>query len=344
MPKRINNIFYEKLKFSNMYNAYERAAKGKHKNKEVICFELDLANNILNILRELYSGKYRTGVYRKFKIYEPKERIIESLPFKDRIVQQWFVEEFIKPIFVPKFIQDTYACIENRGVHKCVKKLNRYMYNYKKKNPNFYILKCDVSKFFYSINKEKLYLIIKRYVKDKNFLELTKLLINNDNEKYGIPIGNYTSQYFANIYLNELDHFVKEKLNIKYYVRYMDDFALLLKDKNTCKETLNKITQFLENELDLKLNKKTNYFKQNQGINFCGYKIFSSHILVKKENIKKAKRKIKKWNKLYEQKKLQFKETTTKLNAWLGHVQNADTFNLVNNVIRTCQWIYNDKT
>ena len=93
-----------------------------------------------------------------------------------------------------------------------------------------------------------------------------------------------------------------------------------------------------------KLNKKTNYFKQNQGINFCGYKIFSSHILVKKENIKKAKRKIKKWNKLYEQKKLQFKETTIKLNAWLGHVQNADTFNLVNNVIRTCQWIYNDKT
>lgn len=343
MPKRIKDIFFNKLKFLNMYNAYERASKGKHKNKEVIIFEFDLANNIINILKELYSGKYKTGVYRKFKVYEPKERIIESLPFKDRIVQQWYIEEFIKPIFVPKFIQDTYACIEKRGVHKCVKKLYKYMYNYEKENLNFYILKCDVKKFFYSINKQKLYSIIKKYVKDKYFLNLTKELINNNNEKYGIPIGNYTSQYFANIYLNELDHYVKEKLKVKYYVRYMDDFALLLEDKNSCRNVLNKISEFLKNELDLQLNQKTNYFKQKQGINFCGYKIYSSHILVKKENIKKMKRKIKKWNKLYEQKKIKLKQTTLKLNSWIGHAHNADSFKLINKILKECNWIYNDK-
>ena len=98
------------------------------------------------------------------------------MPFCDRVVQQWYVEEFIKKIFVPKFIQDTYACIENRGVHKCVRKLNKYMYEYSKNNSEFYILKCDVSKFFYCIDKEKLYKIISRYVKDKKFLDLTKNL------------------------------------------------------------------------------------------------------------------------------------------------------------------------
>ncbi len=343
MPKSMNNIFYDKLKFSKMLNAYERAAKNKHKCKEIITYEFDLANNITTTLKQLYAGVYKVGLYRQFKIYEPKERIIQSLPFRDRIVQQWYVEEFIKPIFVPKFIQDSYACLENKGVHRGVKKLNKYMYEYYKINKKFYILKCDVSKFFYSINKKKLYEIIERYVKDKAFLKLTKDLICHDKSQVGIPIGNYTSQYFANIYLNELDHFVKEKLRIKYYVRYMDDFVLLLKDKGECKIILEQIKEFLDKELGLKLNKKTNYFKCNQGVNFCGYKIFTTHIILKKENKKKIKNKIKHWNKLYHKKELDLRETTLKLNSWIGHAQNADTFFLVNKMIRNCDWLYDGK-
>lgn len=259
MPKSLNNIFYDKLKFSKMLKAYERASKNKHKCKEVITYELDLASNIIDTLKQLYAGVYKVGNYRQFRIYEPKERIIQSLPFRDRIVQQWYVEEFIKPIFVPKFIKDTYACLENRGVHKAVKKLNKYMYEYNKINRDFYVLKCDVSKFFYSINKQRLYEIVNRYVKDKAFMKLTKDLIYHDRNEVGIPIGNYTSQYFANIYLNELDHFVKEKLKIKYYVRYMDDFVLLLEDRNQCRVILEEIKEFLDKNLGLKLNKKTNY-------------------------------------------------------------------------------------
>lgn len=327
-----------------MLKAYERAAENKHKCKEVIIYELDLASNIIKVLKQLYDGTYNVGEYRKFKIYEPKERIIQSLPFSDRIVQQWYVEEFIKKIFVPKFIQDTYACIENRGVHKGVKKLNKYMHEYQKVNSEFYILKCDVSKFFYSINKEKLYQIISRYIKDKNLLKLTKKLIYHDNNESGIPIGNYTSQYFANIYLNELDHFVKEKLRIKYYIRYMDDFVLLLENKERCRIVLNEIKNFLNSELKLKLNKKTNYFKNNQGVNFCGYKIFPTHIKLKKENKKKIRKKIKKWNKLYHEKKLDLRETTLKLNSWIGHAKNADTFLLIDKTVRMCEWLYNEKT
>ncbi len=133
--------------------------------------------------------------------------------------------------FLPKFIEDTYACIPTKGVHQAVHKLRKYTYNMSKKNNDFYFLKCDVSKFFNSIDKETLYKIMERYVKDKYFLEHTKLLIYSDNSPIGNPIGNYTSQYFANIYMNKLDHYVKEELKIKYYVRYMDDFANVQKTK-----------------------------------------------------------------------------------------------------------------
>lgn len=205
-----------------MLKAYERAAKGKHNDKEVILFDMNLGENIYNILNDIYNKKYKMGIYRKFIIYEPKKREIMSLPFRDRVVHQWYVEEFIKPIFLPQLITDTYACIENRGVHKAIEKLQYYMKIKYKHNKDYYILKCDISKFFYNIDKEILYKIISKKVKDKDFLEFTKKLIFDGTGKVKIPIGNYTSQWFANIYLNELDHFVKEKLGIKFYIRYMD--------------------------------------------------------------------------------------------------------------------------
>ncbi|MCI9247282.1 MAG: RNA-dependent DNA polymerase [Clostridia bacterium] len=343
MPKRVNNIFDEKLTFSNMLDAYERSKEKKRNRKEVIVFDLNAASNIMEILRTLQNGTYRVGKYREFIIYEPKKRLIQSLPFRDRVVQQWYVEEFIKPIFVPKFIVDSYACINGRGVHSAVKKLNKYMYNFSQKNKDFYILKCDISKYFYSIRKDILYRIIERYIKDKKVLHLTKMLIYHNEEPVGIPIGNYTSQYFANVYLNQLDHFMKEKLRVKYYVRYMDDFVLLLENKAQCKEMLEKITEFLTKELGLSLNKKTNYFKAKQGVRFCGYKVYENHILLLKDNKQKIKRKIKIWNKLYHENKLDLKETALKLNSWIGHAKNADTYHLIKEMKRRCEWLYDEK-
>ena len=342
MPKRVNNIFYNKLKFKNMLLAYERAANGKYENKEVIAFEMDLACNITQILKQLYSGTYCVSGYREFRIYEPRRRVIQTLPFKDRVIQQWYVEEFIKPIFIPKFIEDTYAGINNRGVHKGVKKLNKYIYEYSKKNNDLYILKCDISGFFYSISKQKLFDIISRKVKDEKFLNLTRQLIYYNNEPVGIPIGNYSSQYFANIYLNELDHFVKEDLKIKYYVRYMDDFVLLAENREHAKVLLDSIKKYLDKKLGLQLNKKTNYFKMNQGVNFCGYKIYKDRILLSRENKKKIYIKVKKWNQLYDNKKINFKEVSMSLNSWIGHAQNADTCLLIKKVIKKCKWIYTD--
>ncbi len=339
MPKRIDNIFDQSLKFKYMYEAFDRTSECKRYNKEVILYKMNLANNITNTLKALLNNTYKIGEYNKFKITKPKERIIQSLPFKDRIVQQWYVEQFIKPIFIPKFITDSYACIPGRGVHSAVRRLKKFLYNAYLKNKDSYILKCDIAKFFYTINKDILYNIITKYIKDKKVLNLTKIFIYDNDESLGIPIGNYTSQYFANIYMNVFDHYIKEQCKVKYYVRYVDDFILVLDSKEQCILIKQKIEKFLNENLGLKLNSKTTYFKINCGVNFLGYKVFYNHILLRTSNKKKIYKKIKKLNKLYENKTFDFEKARQSLNSWIGHAKNANSYHLINDVMKRCKWI-----
>lgn len=221
MPKKINNIFDKNLTFEKLIEAHYRAVIGKRHKKEIINYEIDLETNIINLLNNIKQDNYKQGKYREFIVYEPKKRIIKSLPYQDRIVHQWYVHEFIIEVFSPKFIIDTYACIDNRGMHNASEKLQKYMRIMKRKYGDYYVIKCDIEKYFYNIDRTILLKIINRKIKDKRFLKFTKIILG-DLDEVGIPIGNYTSQWFANIYLNELDHFIKENLNIKYYIRYMD--------------------------------------------------------------------------------------------------------------------------
>lgn len=326
MSKTIKNVFDYKLNFENLLSAHYRASIGKQLKKEVILFEMDLETNIIRILKEIKSGSYKFSNYRTFIIYEPKERIIKSLPYKDRIVHQWYVEEFIKPYFLPRFINDTYACLDNRGTHKAVKTTQKYM-NKMSKNGKYFVLKCDIKKYFYSIDKNILYSILTKYISDNKLLEFTKIILD-DKEEIGIPIGNYTSQFFANIYLNELDHYVKDVLKIKYYIRYMDDFILLVKTKYEAKNLKNNIEIFLKENLNLELNKKSKYFPNTLGINFCGYIIHEKYILIRKRSKKKIKKNIKKWNKLYENDLLDIKKVRLQFNSWVNHSRHANTYNL----------------
>jgi len=146
MPCKINNCFYDNLTFDKLLSAHMRARKNKVSKNEVIMFEMNLENNIVNLLNNIKNHTYFVGEYRKFIIKEPKEREIQSLPYRDRIVHQWYVEEFIKPYILPKFIKDTYACIPERGTHHAVNAIQRYMRIYQRKNPDYWILKCDISK------------------------------------------------------------------------------------------------------------------------------------------------------------------------------------------------------
>lgn len=329
MPKTIKNSFDDNLTFINLYNAFYRICKGNRNKEYILKAEIDIETVICSLEEKLRNGTYIPGKYHIFTIYEPKERVIKALPFQDRIVHQWYIEEFIKPYYLKRFIKDSYACIEGRGAHLAVKTLQKYMRKMEFKNKNYYVLKCDIKKYFYNINRDILYKILKRSISDKKLLSLTRIILADDEEK-GIPIGNYTSQFFANIYLNELDKYIKYIIRVKYYIRYMDDFVLLLDSKEECKKIVNSIGSYLKNNLDLELNSKTRYFPGYQGISFCGYRVFSTHILIIGSNKNRMKRRINRWNKLYSEGKLDIKKTELSYSSWLGHISHTNSYNLKN--------------
>ena len=174
------------MTFESLLSAHARASKTKRNSKEVLIFEIDLETNLVNLYKQLKNGTYKMGKYREFKIYEPKERVIRSLPYIDRMVHQWYIHEFIKPYITPRFIKDSYACIDGRGTHKAVETLQEYMRKMKNKYGSYYILKCDVRRFFYNIDKDVLLAILSKIIKDpkirarnnaKNALFLNKDLI-----------------------------------------------------------------------------------------------------------------------------------------------------------------------
>lgn len=322
MSKSIKKCFDDKLTIDNLILAHERAKKNKSNRYELLKFEVDLESNIISIMDSLTNGSYRLGRYREFTIYEPKERIIRCLPYKDRIVQQWYIYEFIKPYIIPRLINSTCACIDNRGTHFAVKLLQSYMRIMKRRYNNYYILKLDIKKYFYNIDKDILYNIMKEYINDKKILWLTKIFIYDDDSKKGIPIGNYTSQYFANIYLSIVDKYIKEELRVKFYVRYMDDMVILVSNKLECKILFNKIKNILNDKLCLELNKKSRYYPSDMGIIFCGYKIYETHILIKNSNKYRIKKIIKKCK----------NGNSKSINDFFSYLKHADSYNFINNI------------
>ena len=331
MCKTLKKCFDEKLTFQKLLEAHERAREGKRGKKEVILFEMDLETNLIKMMDEIKKGTYQFGQYRTFKVFEPKERIIKSLPYQDRIVHQWYVEEFIKPYFFKRFIKDTYACLEGRGTHKAVENVQRQMRRMKKEYSRYYVLKCDIRKYFYSIDKNILLSILKRKIRDQKILYFSKKILD-DGEPIGIPIGNFTSQYFANIYLNELDHYIKENLQVKYYTRYMDDFILLVSSKKEAKELKDKISQFLKEHLSLELNSKSRFFCNTQGIDFCGYRIYETHILLRKRFKRKIKKKIQLWVKLKKEKKFLYKKFQLSYHSFQGHAKHCNSYRFMQKI------------
>lgn len=348
MPKRVNNIYYDAIKFEKFIEAFKRTTASKKRNPSRIKYEMLLEDNIYKMGVELKNKTYDVGKYRSFVVKIPKERIIYCLEFEDRVVQQWYVREFIIPYMVPKFIKDSYACIKGRGVHGAVDTLQKYMRIAKREWQNPYILKYDIKKFFYSIDQEILFNIMKKYYKDKDFLELTEKFIkfNSQGQKsnefgVGIPIGNYTSQYFANIYMNELDQYIKRVIKVKYYVRYMDDGVLILPNKVEARRLYELINKFVTEKLNLELNKKSQYFPLKSGVFFCGYRVYVTHKLVRKSNLQRMKKRIKLWNHIYENKQNVelIKKWKLSFDSWNGYSKFANTYKLRKSLIKKCDWI-----
>lgn len=213
-------------------------------------------------------------------------------------------------------------------MHKSALDLQEAMKKMKKSYREYYILKMDVRKFFNSIDKKILYKILNKRIKDKKLLWLIRQILSAQGRDKGIEIGNYTSQTFANIYLNELDQYVKHKLKCKYYYRYMDDMVIMCENKEIAKDSLNNITKFLKENLKLTLNSKTRIFKDIQGVNFCGYKINEKRLKIRHTSKCRMKRKLKRYTKQLREGKITLPEIQRSIASWLGYVKHADSYNL----------------
>ena len=254
---RLEQIFT----FENLYAAYKKCRLSKQHKGEVIRFETNLAQNIHSLINEILSRKYKIGKYKTFIIYEPKERIIEALPFRDRVVIRCFCDNVLIPKIDKKLIYDNAACRKTKGTAFAILRLEKFLrHEYlKEHNNNIYFLKCDISKFFQSINHDVLLNLLSRINFSDDEMWIIKKLIKEQpsSQDIGLPLGNQSSQWFALLYLNKVDRYIKEKLRIKGYIRYMDDMILIHRDKNYLKQTLKSIERICKDTLKLSLNKKT---------------------------------------------------------------------------------------
>lgn len=332
MPKTLRNVYDKKLTYENLLKAHFESRKNKRYKKEIILFDLKREDYIRYMYEELKKLTYKHGGYTVFYIHEPKLRKIEKSRYMDRIVHRWIVDEFLYDAYVPTFIENSYACIRKRGTLKAALDMQKGMLHCKRIWNEYYIIKMDVRKYFQNIDKNILYNILRRKIKDEKLLWLIKQIIFSNKEDKGIAIGNYTSQLFANIYLNEVDQYIKHDLKVKYYYRYMDDSVIMVKTKEEAKQILEKIKIFLAEELELELNSKTQIFKSKQGVNFCGYKINEYRLKIRDRGKKKLKNKVKILRKLIKKGKITSKQAYTYLNGHIGYIKYANTHNLVKKI------------
>ena len=322
--KTYKNLFQEVCKYENLYSAYLKARRGKNGSEEVLRFTYNLEDELFKLQNELKNQTYKTGKYRHFIIFEPKERKISALPFRDRIIHH-AICSVIEIIFNFKFIYDSYACRKGKGTHKGINRIQKFM---RKTGDNYYVLKCDVSKYFLSVDHEILKQIIREKIADKKLLQLLDGIIDSTNSERGIPIGNLTSQLFANIYLNKLDEYIKYNLKIKYYVRYMDDFVILHESKQEIHQIKGDIRLHLASMKLILHPKKANIFPLSLGIDFLGYKIFSSYRLVRKSTIKRFLKNTKRKFKEYSLGIIGFDKLMESLNSWEAYMSHADSYAL----------------
>lgn len=308
----LRNIYPTIYDFDNIHEAYLNARKNKRYRGDVLEFTAHLEENLIQLQNELIYKTYRVGRYREFYVYEPKKRLIMALQFRDRVIQ-WAIYRHLNPWFDKQFIYDSYGCREGKGTHRAADRLQYWVRQVNRKKERYYYLKLDISKYFYRVDHKALMDILRRKIEDEDLLELLDRIINCEHTAFGLPaftdpadcpkedrlldagmpIGNLSSQLFANIYLNELDQYVKQELRIHYYIRYMDDIIILHQDKRYLHEVKDEIETFIMDKLRLNLNKKTAIRPISQGIEFVGYRIFPTHRKLKKASAKKMKARLK---------------------------------------------------
>ena len=325
---------FEKVcEFGNLLAAFKKSRRGKRSKDSVAKFETNLleALHVLNAM--LKSKTYKLSPYLEFEVYEPKKRTVMSAAFKDKIVQHSLCDNVLEKRFLPTFIYDNYANQRGKGTHFGLDRTEEFMRSfYRKKGCDGWVLKCDIGKYFYSIQHDVLKEIVRKYVTDFDTLWLIDLIIDS-TENPGIPIGNQTSQWFAVLFLSGLDHYVKEKLGIKYYGRYMDDFYLIHESREYLQYCRGEIEKYVDG-LGLYLNKKTNIFPLRNGIDFLGFHLYLTETgkvirKIRRKSKNNIRRKLTKMKSLLEKKATTRKDISVSYQSWKAHAAKGNTYHLL---------------
>ncbi len=348
--KQYYDLYPRVYDFGSRYWAYRNARKGKRNRTEVQRFENLLENNLIQIQNELMWKTYRQGRYREFYVTEPKRRLIMALPFRDRVVQ-WSIYMTLNPILERKYIYDSYACRVGKGAHKALQRLRYWL----AKEPSLkYVLKLDVHKYFYRVKHDILLGIYGEFLKDDNLMWLLEHIIRANDGRLGLvdgsttyntrtggvgmAVGNLVSQMSANVYLNEVDQFAKHGLRIKHYMRYMDDMLVLADNKRYLHEVRREIEEFLLARLALKTNIKTQIRPVTQGIEWVGFRVWPTHVKMRKSTSKRMKRRLKSLKRKNERGEVDFETVNQSVQSYFGILKHCDSYRLIQAVFGDNGW------
>ncbi len=328
------NLFNKLITPENLFFAWEEFRRDKKKKADVLTFEKNLEREIFSLHRELKSHAYRHSGYAGFYISDPKRRHIHKASVRDRVLHH-AIMGILYPLYDKTFIHNSFSCRIGKGTHKGVDALRSMLYKASKNNTrNVYILKCDIEKFFDSINHEILLSTLELRIKDQELMDLLIEVIESFTsdrstlfDRCGVPIGNLTSQIFANVYMDVFDQFMKHDLKVKYYARYTDDFVIVSENKEYLLQLLPQIRSFLKEKLKIQIHpKKITITKFGKGIDYLGYVLFPYFTLVRKRTKKRALRRVNENILLYKREEVSKDKVHATLMSYLGVLSHADTF------------------
>lgn len=325
MTRRERNLWPKIASFSNLSEAFLECRTGKRQAHSTLAFGMGLEGRLFELEGELLNGVWRPDRPREFKVLDPKPRFIQAPTFSDRVVHHALIRH-LQPIFERRFISDSYACRRGKGVHASVARLQAQMRQAQGSWGAPWVLKADVAKFFASINHARLIEIIERKIADRRVLDLIGRILGGYGYDggVGLPVGALTSQLFANVYLDQLDHRVKDELGVRHYVRYMDDFIILAPDKKTLWALHDDLAGFLASDLRLRLNRKTGISPASQGVDFCGYRTFTTHRRPRKRTVKRARQRFRDLALLYRAGAISSADLDPQIASFIGYMKHCN--------------------
>jgi retron-type reverse transcriptase len=338
MAKSFKNLWSKITSWENLLAAYKRCRKRKRYKAPATKFDFFWETSLLQLQHELIDGTYKPGVYRHFHITDPKPRKISAAPFRDRVVHHALVG-ILEPLFDRRFIYDSYACRRGKGTHRAINRTQQYLRQYD------WYLKTDVVRFFPNVDHQLLFTLVSRTIRDSRTLKLIELILESGDgvlaneatqhwfpgddllsvlRPRGLPIGNLTSQFFANVFLDPVDHYIKEELRVPGYVRYADDLILFGHTKQQLWQWRDDVAYFLEKQrLQLHAH-KTHVCPSIQGVPFLGFRLSRLERRLKQEAIWRFNRRLKKLKWLRSRGEIEFHQIRASLRAWLAHTDQAN--------------------